>query len=77
LDPIEKIASEIHQKYNRGQLITYETIDATQIPYLNHFDIIAFKSILGGIGRNDRPELKKKAVDEIHKALKENGILLF
>ena len=36
-----------------SSLIIYQDIDATNIPYENYFDIIVFKSIIGGIGRNN------------------------
>ena len=73
----EEDARRLHKKYNCEQSITYEDIDATAIPYKNHFDVIAFKSILGGICRNGNDALKKKTIDEIHAALKENGKLVF
>ncbi|MBA3705554.1 MAG: methyltransferase domain-containing protein [Bacteroidetes bacterium] len=77
LEPPEKYALELHRKYEVQKKISYQSIDATKIPYDNFFDIIVFKSILGGISRNNRNELKKKTIDEIHKALKPAGVLLF
>jgi SAM-dependent methyltransferase len=70
-----KEASVLLNKYKAKA--TFEAIDATKIPYENHFDVIAFKSILGGISRNNNQSLKKKTIDEIYKALNEHGILLF
>lgn len=70
-------AFPLHNKYKVTNLITYQDIDATNIPYENHFDVIAFKSILGGIGRNDNIELQKNTFKEIYKALKPGGKLLF
>ena len=46
-------ARELHKKYNVQQKVTYEAIDATNIPYKEYFDIICFKSVLGG-GRTER-----------------------
>ena len=69
-------ASNIHKKYACNNWIDYQAIDATNIPYEKHFDVIAFKSILGGIGRRNNA-LKKATIEEIHKALKQNGVLLF
>ena len=77
LDSPEEFASELHKKYSCEEKITYESIDATNIHYNNHFDIVVFKSILGGISRNGNDKLKKKTIDEIHKCLKPNGKLLF
>ena len=73
----EKDAYEVHKKYECKTLIQYQSIDATNIPYEDCFDIIAFKSILGGISRNRNNNLKQKTVNEIHKALKVNGVLVF
>lgn len=75
LENPEKDASIIHKKHNVN--IQYQAIDAANIPFQNHFDLIAFKSILGGIARNNNNALKQKVINEIHKALKENGVLLF
>ncbi len=57
--------------------INYQSINATAIPYENYFDIVTFKSILGGISRNKNGYLKQQTIDEIHKSLKSNGVLLF
>ena len=71
------IASAIHEKYTCKSPIQYAAIDATNIPYKNYFDIITFKSILGGISENNQDKFKRKTVNEIHKALKPGGVLLF
>ena len=41
------------------------------------FDVIAFKSILGGIGANDHVERQRDAIERLHAALKPGGNLLF
>jgi SAM-dependent methyltransferase len=51
-------------------------MDATNIPYENHFDVIIFKSIVGGISSGNQKN-KAKTLKEIHKALKPGGKLLF
>jgi len=73
----EAKASALHEKYNVESNVNYEAIDATDINYTDHFDIVVFKSILGGISRNNKDELKQKTIEEIHKCLKSNGMLLF
>lgn len=70
-------ATPLHSKYNLTSKIQYQDIDATNIPYENQFDIIVFKSIIGGIGKGDNLEVQKKVFDEIFKALKPGGVLLF
>lgn len=77
LSDVQKNAEPLHKKYGVESHIEYRDIDAANIPYENHFDVILFKSILGGIGRNDNYVLQKKVLREIHKALKPGGKLLF
>ncbi|MCO5272952.1 MAG: class I SAM-dependent methyltransferase [Cyclobacteriaceae bacterium] len=73
----EPIASKIHKEHSFIGTISYQAIDATQIPYEDYFDIIVFKSILGGISRNGNSHLNQKVIDEVFKALKPGGKLLF
>lgn len=70
----QEVAIKLHRSRGVSHLITYESIDATNIPYRNRFDVICFKSTLGAI--NDR-ELQAKAINEMHKALKVGGELFF
>lgn len=73
----EKEASEIHKRYNCDSRISYDLLDATNIPFENRFDIVIFKSILGGISSNNQNHNKAKTINEIYKALKPGGALLF
>ena len=77
LKDVQATAQPLHTRYTVTAFIQYQDIDATAIPYENHFDVIVFKSILGGIGRNDNRAIQQKVFDEIHKALKPGGKLLF
>jgi SAM-dependent methyltransferase len=77
LKDVKSTSEPLHIRYNVTGLIKYQDIDATNIPYENHFDIIVFKSIIGGIGRNNNIEIQKKVFKEIYKALKPGGKLLF
>lgn len=43
-------AKKLHKQYGLEGKIKYEIIDATKIPYQDTFDIICFKSVLGGVG---------------------------
>ena len=63
-----------HERYGVSHLVTYERIDALDIPYANHFDVVVFKSVLGAVASYDR---QLRAISEMHKALKPGGELLF
>src|SRR5262249_46376472 len=71
------IALKQHQAYAVSHLIEYKSIDATCIPYENKFDVIVFKSLLGGVGAGGRKDLQSKALGEIYRALKKGGELFF
>ena len=73
----QKTASALHQKYNVSEFVHYQDIDASKIPYENHFDLIVFKSIIGGIGRNNNSQIQQQVFQQIHRALKPGGKLLF
>lgn len=77
LKDVKTTAEQLHLRHNITSLIKYQDIDATNIPYENHFDVIVFKSIIGGIGSNDNYEIQQKVFKEIYKALKPGGKLLF
>ncbi len=77
LENTEETAAPLHEKYQVRNLVEYQNIDATDIPFENHFDVIVFKSIIGGVGSNDNLEAQKAAFRQIHKALKPGGKLLF
>ena len=70
-------ARELHESKSLADKITYEAIDATNIPYTEHFDIVCFKSVLGGIGYNDSKDRQQSALNQMYKALKPGGYLLF
>ena len=72
-------AKALHKKYGLEKLITYEVIDALNIPdkYNSYFDIIIFKSVLGGIGYNNNIRQQKLFVENVYRSLKKGGILIF
>lgn len=71
---IRKEAVELHKASGLIQHIEHEAINMLDIPYTEEFDIVVFKSVIGAI--NDR-DLQKRAIGEMHKALKKNGELFF
>jgi SAM-dependent methyltransferase len=76
IDPEEAAVSK-HRRYGVSHLVTYERIDALQIPYTAAFDIVAFKSVLGAVGRYGRADRQAAAIRQMHNALKPGGELLF
>lgn len=70
-------AKKLHEKYGVSDRVTYCAIDATRIPYEEEFDIICFKSVLGGVGRNGQFFRQKEMMDSIYKALKKGGVCFF
>lgn len=70
-------ARNLHIKYGVEKKINYESIDATNIQYDNFFDIVIFKSVIGGIGFNNHIEKQRIAFEQIEKSLKPGGKLLF
>jgi SAM-dependent methyltransferase len=74
---VARTAAELHRKYGVAGTITYADVDATTIDFEECFDVVVFKSVLGGIGRAERMDRQELAVREMHKALKPGGQLLF
>ncbi len=73
----EKSSEELHLKYSCKQKIQYENIDGTDIPFNEYFDLIIFKSIVGGVGMNNNIQAQMKLFHQIYKALKPGGMILF
>jgi len=76
-EPISLKTKEIHSRYKLPKKIEYSQINALSIPYSEFYDVVCFKSVLGGIVRDDSLEVAKKVILEIHKTLKPGGIVLF
>jgi SAM-dependent methyltransferase len=74
---VKEEAVRRHKAGGVSHLIEYQTIDATDIPYTEHFDVIVFKSVLGAPEIGGKAERQAKAVAEMHKALKKGGELFF
>ncbi len=74
---ISEAAKNTHREYGYQKRISYEIIDALNIPYENEFDLICFKSMLGGIVREGRIGTAEKVMSQIHKALRSRGKLVF
>lgn len=77
LENPESHAKILHDKYASENLISYEAINALEVPYSEQFDVVIFKSIIGGISRSGNDSHKKQIIDNCYKALKPGGKLIF
>jgi SAM-dependent methyltransferase len=74
---VARAASALHRKHGVAGAITYVDVDATVMDFDECFDLIVFKSVLGGIGRGGRPDRQERAIRQMHQALRPGGQLLF
>ncbi len=74
-------AKLLHQKSETKGNIVYASANALDLQYENEFDIVVFKSVLGGIGEDvglsNGAENQHLAIKNMHSALKPNGELFF
>ena len=76
-------ARALHAKYGVADRVRYEALDAANVldkpfPYREAFDVITFKSVLGGVGVGDDTLFNQVAMFEnIYNALKPGGRLFF
>jgi SAM-dependent methyltransferase len=70
-------ANSLVQRYGVRDAVRFEDIDATAIPYERAFDIVIFKSVLGGVGRGDAIDRQRAAIVSMHRALRQGGRLFF
>lgn len=77
LDGPSSAARELHAASTVGDRIEYAAVDATDIGVLDGFDVVAFKSVLGGVGGAGGCDAQVRAVRSMHAALRPGGVLLF
>lgn len=78
-DNTASFAAPLHDRYRdqlagSGGSIEYQDVNAREIGFENEFDIVVFKSVLGGLGDDTD---QARAVAGILRALKPGGRLLF
>jgi hypothetical protein len=66
-------AKDIHKKYGVSDCISYKRINAAELPYKNEFDIIAYKSMLGGIVRDGDISIAQDVLKGVQNAMKPGG----
>lgn len=66
-----------HRAGGVARRIVYETLDATRMPYVERFDLIVFKSMLGALGNDGSDAAQREALRRIHRALRPGGELFF
>ncbi|MDR1015021.1 MAG: class I SAM-dependent methyltransferase [Coriobacteriales bacterium] len=72
------LAHELHARHGIGGQVTYAQVDATAIPFADgSFDVVVFKSLLGGIGACGGLAAMRTAVGEMLRVLRPGGVLLF
>ena len=69
-------AFPLHERYGVVDRVEYRDIDLREgLPYRDEFDVVVFKSVLGGLGAD--PAFARSVIAEIRAALKPGGVLLF
>lgn len=77
LGETERLARPLHERHGVADRIEYRDLDLTAgLPYRAAFDVVVFKSVLGGLGSAD-PALPPAALDAIRDALRPGGLLLW
>ena len=74
-------AEPLHKKHRVDDRISYAALDITDAaavaPHFGQYDLVLFKSILGGIGRSGRDDLQRATLANMHALLKPGGVLCF
>ncbi len=77
LEGPSQAAVELHRRSGCADQVDYRALDATAFLGDCEFDVVVFKSVLGGIGGASGLSGQARAVDRMHAALRPGGVLLF
>lgn len=72
-----EVAKQRHANHLATGVVVHTDLDATDIGFTNEFDVVIFKSVLGGVGAVGGYESQRRAVDSMRSALQPGGVLLF
>ena len=77
LEGTEARARPLHERHGVLDRVRYRDRDATNLGIAGEYDVVVFKSILGGIGRHGGKAAQQRAIDSMYEALRPGGVLLF
>lgn len=66
-----------HERYGISNLVEYADVDARRMTFANEFDVVVFKSMLGGISQDLPRADAGHIVRNVYEALRPGGMLLF
>ena len=72
-----KKAETLHKKYKVIEKIHYCKLDVLGLDDNDKYDIVTFKSVLGGVGRNNNYDAQVKMMWNIYNSLKTGGYCCF
>ncbi len=75
LQPPSARKLELHHRHGVASSIRYSCLDVLNPPAEPKYDLIAFKAVLGQIGRHERFDLQRRAVRNLHALLEPGGEL--
>ena len=66
-------AKHLHRKYCVDQQVVYRQLDVLELKEVDEYDIVTFKSVMGGVGGGDNFRNQRKMVENIFSAIKPGG----
>jgi SAM-dependent methyltransferase len=66
-----------HARYGVSNLVEYADVDARRMTFAGDFDVVIFKSMLGGVSQDLQGADAENIVGRIYEALRPGGVLLF
>jgi SAM-dependent methyltransferase len=70
-------AKALHAKHNVQSRVSYGNVDATTMEFDSEFDVVLFKSVLGGVGGAHGHDGQREVIERCLRSLKPGGELWF